>query len=342
MAQHDVFVSYNGDDREWAKQFASELRELGVRVWFDQWDLRAGQPWMDGLEAAIQESASFTILVGQAGLGPWMGPEIRQALSNLVQRGCPVIPVILPGVEHFELPLFLQQCQYIDYRDRQTYLQRMEKLVMGITGRKLTHAISQVGDAFQLGVPGRGQPISVHTLPNPNPTERLRLGWETFGQGIEYLQDQILNYEQRLPADVCIAVNDAGLAIASFLSGSIMHRCKMGYIKTEGTPAGGGRRIIEEDSWLPKLSTEPLILLIDSEVKSGSNLKVVVEKMRAEYVGAHIYLAVLAAMVDGPDPKIAGFDQLVAKDVLQELDLSAIFIAYTITRPGIEPPLGVR
>ncbi|MBN1811398.1 MAG: toll/interleukin-1 receptor domain-containing protein [Anaerolineae bacterium] len=353
MAQYDVFVSYNGDDREWAEQFASELRELGVRVWFDQWELRAGQTWMDELETAIQESASVTILVGQSGLGPWEKVELRQALNNLVQHRCPVIPVILPGVEHFELPPFLKQCQYVDYRDRQTYLRRMEKLVLGVTGRKLTHAISQVGDTFRLEVPGKGQSIFVHTLPNPNPYERLHLSWETFGQGIEYLRDQILNYEQRLPADVCIAINDAGLTIASFLSGSIMHRCKIGYIKTEGTPEGGGRRIIEVDSWLPELSpaqssealeqfSVPLILLVDSEIKSGSGLKTVVEKLRTKYADVRICFAVLAALADGHDPKIASFDQLVAKDVLQELNLSAIFIAYTITRPGIEPPLEVR
>ena len=353
MAQYDVFVSYNSDDREWAEQFAIELRELGVRVWFDQWELRAGQTWIDELETAIQESASVSILIGQSGLGPWEQVELRQALINLVQHKRPVIPVILPGVEHFELPAFLRQCQYLDYNDRQIYLRRMEKLVLGMTGRKLTHGISQVGDTFRLGIPGKGQPIFVRTLPNPNPSERLHLSWETFGQGIEFLRDQILNYEQRLPADICIAINDTGLAIASFLSGSIMRRCKIGYIKTEGTPEGGGRRIIEADSWLPKLSTiwsseaseqlpVPLILVVDSEIKSGSDLKAVIEKLRAEYTDAHIYLAVLAAMVEGHDPKISSFDQLIAKDVLQKLNLSAIFIAYTVTRPGLEPPLEVR
>jgi hypothetical protein len=353
MAQYDVFVSYNSNDREWAEQFASELRELGVRVWFDQWELRAGRTWMDELETAIQESASITILVGQSGLGPWEQVELRQALNNLVQHRCPVIPVILPGVERFELPPFLKQSEHIDYRDRQIYMRRMEKLVLGITGRKLTYAISQVGDTFRLGVPGNDQSIFVHTLPNPNPNMRLHLNWETLGQGIEYLRDQILNYEQRLPADVCIAINDTGLAIASCLSGSIMNRCKIGYIKTEGTSHGGGRRIIEQDSWLPKLSPAqlseasellpvPLILLVDSEIKSGSDLKIVVEKLRAEYANAHIYYAVLTAMVDGHEPKIDGFDRLVANDVLQKLNLSAIFIAYTMTRPGIEPPLELR
>lgn len=343
MAQYDVFVSYNGDDREWAEQFASELRELGVRVWFDQWELKAGRTWLDALETALQESAAVVILIGKSGLGPWEQVELRQALSQLVQHRCPVIPIILPDVERLELPPFLQQCHYIDYRDGQTYLRRMEKLVLGITGRKLTHAISQVGDRFQLTMPGNRQTISVHALPNPDSSKRLHLTWETFGQGIEYLREQILNYELRLQTDVCIAINDTGMAIASFLSGSIMHRCKMGYIKTEGTAAGGGRRIIEQDSWLPTLSETPLILVVDSEIKSGSDLKVVVDRLRAEYPDAHIYYAVLVALVEeGCDSKIANFEQLAAKNLMQTLNLSTVFVAYTITRPGLEPPLEIR
>ncbi len=351
MAQYDVFVSYNGKDREWAEQFSSELRELGVRVWFDKWELKAGRTWLDELGTAIKESAAVAVLIGQSGLGPWERAELRQALSKLVREHCPVIPVILPGVVNPEVPEFLQDCHFIDYRDGQSYLGRMEKLFLGITGRKLTYSISQVGEPFQLDIPGIGQQISVHTLRNPNPSRRLYLSWETFGQGVEYLRDQILNYEERLPADACIAINDTGLAVTSFLSGSIMHRCKIGYVKTEGT-GGGGRRIIESDSWLPKLATNrpseaseqhiPLILLVDSELKTGSDLKVVFERLRAEYPGAQIYYAVLAAKVEGQDPKISNFDGLIAGKVLQALDLKASFIAYTFTIPGIEPPFEIR
>jgi len=352
MAQYDVFVSYNGKDREWAEQFASELSGLGVRVWFDKWELKAGSAWQDELGTAIRASASVVVLIGQSGLGPWERAELRQALNRLVRENCPVIPVILPGVVNPEVPDFLQDCHFIDYRDGQSHLERMEKLFLAITGRKLIHAISQEGEPFQIKVPGREQLISIRGLPNPNLSRRLNLSWKTFGQGIEDLRDQIINHKERLPADLCVAINDAGLVIASFLGGSIMNRCKLGYLKTEGTPEGGGRRIIEADSWLPKLSparsaatTErprPLILLLDSELKSGQDLKVAVERLCSEYPGARICYAVLAAKVEGQDPRITSFDDLMAGKVLQALDLNAIFIAYTFTSPGIEPPLEIR
>lgn len=348
MAQYDVFVSYSSKDSKWAEHFASELKALGVRVWFDKWELKAGHTWLDGLATAIKESASVAVLIGKEGLGRWEEAELREALNKQVTEKSPVIPVILPDVVKLALPPFLQQCHCIDYRDGQGYLERMEKLFLAITGRKLRYTISQVGEPFQLKGPGRKQLILVHALPNFDSTTRLNLRWETFGQGIKDLHDQIINYEQRLPADLCIAINDSALAIATFLGGSIMHRCPIGFIKTEGTPAS--RQIIDADSWLPKLARgsssattkRPLILLVDSELKSGSDLKVVVEKLRDTYTDPQIYYAVLAAKVKGQDPKIANFEGLKAGKILQGLKLSAIFIAYTFTEPGIEPPFEIR
>jgi hypothetical protein len=350
MAQYDVFVSYNSKDGKWAEHFASELKALGVRVWFDKWELKAGHTWLDGLATAIKESASVAVLIGKDGLGRWEEAELREALNKQVVEKSPVIPVILPDVIKLDLPPFLQQCHCIDYRDGQGYLERMEKLFLAITGRKLRYTISQVGEPFQLKGPGRKQLILVHALPNFDSATRLNLRWETFGQGISELQNQIRNYPYHLQTDLCVAINDSALAIAAFLSGSIMNRCKIGYIKTEGGP--GWRQIIESDSWLPKLSQArlsasvkrhvPLILLVDSELKTGSDLKIVVQKLRDTYTNPQIYYAALGAKVKGQDPKIANFDGLRAGKILQGLKLSAIFIAYTFADPGIEPPLEIR
>lgn len=340
MSKYDVFVSYNNEDREWAERFATELRSLGVRVWFDKWELIAGGNWQDALQTAIPNSASVAILIGRSGLGSWTQAELRQALSNLVKGQCSIIPVILPDVEEFELPPFLQHCHYIDYRDQQTYLGRIENLILGITGQKLTYSLSQIGEEFELPVPYGHQSIRVHTLPNPGSSSKVSLTGETFLQGIEYLHNQIDLCVPRLEAHACIGINDAGLAMAAFLAGSIMgRRSKVGWIKSEGAR---DRKIVDTDSWFPELPPKPLLLLTDSQLKSGSNLEVIVERLRAEYPEALIYCAVLTALVEGSRPKIDSFDQLCAKPVLDKLKLDGCFIAFTMLKPGIRSPLRVR
>jgi len=39
---HDVFLSYNQAQLDWAEILARRLCDAGVRVWFDKWSLRPG------------------------------------------------------------------------------------------------------------------------------------------------------------------------------------------------------------------------------------------------------------------------------------------------------------
>jgi len=87
----DVFVSYNGDNRTQAEDIAIEMRNLGLRVWFDRWELRPGQPWLKGIYKALGESNSTVLLIGSSGIGDWQKTEAMEALQNYVRDGWPVI-----------------------------------------------------------------------------------------------------------------------------------------------------------------------------------------------------------------------------------------------------------
>jgi hypothetical protein len=77
------------------------------------------------------------ICFGQAGFGTWHEPEMRAALSESMQRGCPVIPVLLPGCPaNLELPLFLKDRTWVDLRNGLDDDAAKAKLLWGITGQK--------------------------------------------------------------------------------------------------------------------------------------------------------------------------------------------------------------
>ena len=134
----DVFLSHNSKDKPAVRQIAKALKARGLRVWLDEWELIPGRRWIPALEKAIQAAKTAVVMVGENGFGPWEQPEYEGALSQFVDRGLPVIPVILPGApEKPKLPLFLTGFTWVNLRGGVTKT-GIDRLVWGITGEKPT------------------------------------------------------------------------------------------------------------------------------------------------------------------------------------------------------------
>jgi hypothetical protein len=113
----DLFLSLSSADRDAVREINSALRKAGVSTWLDEEQLRLGEPWQPQLEEQIESIAAAAVFVGPDGFGPWQDAEIRAFLSQFLKRGCPVIPVLLPGLDQPpKLPLFLQEMMWLDLR----------------------------------------------------------------------------------------------------------------------------------------------------------------------------------------------------------------------------------
>ncbi len=80
----------------------------------------------------------------------------------------------------------------MDCRSKSSH-ERLDALVWGITGRKLTRSISQIGQEYFLTIQRPHQPdrvSKIYTLTNPDNGNLLYLTWETFGKGIENLANE--------------------------------------------------------------------------------------------------------------------------------------------------------
>lgn len=133
----DVFLCHNSEDKDAVRALARQLREHGVTVWFDEDQLPPGIPWQPLLEKQIMHIKSAAVFVGNNGLGPWQHIELRAFLTEFAQRGCPVIPVILPNATAVpELPLFLRQMTWVDFRKAADV--GIERMIWAITGKRST------------------------------------------------------------------------------------------------------------------------------------------------------------------------------------------------------------
>lgn len=200
----------------------------------------------------------------------------------------------------------------------------------------------QVGAEFSLGVPtvANGTPeILALTLPNPQPGQLLDLTWETFGVGLERLIRQIKNLGRRLDVDVCFGINEAGLVMATFLASAQFSRCAIGYLKCNKSRDDIA---LDAASHYPAVREAPTIVICDFEVKHADVVGFIAREIRTRYPKAELYFAVFGAMTKGSDLEVASFDDLTGARIMRAADFAAVFIAATMSPPGIEPPLELR
>lgn len=108
---------------------------MGLLPWLDEWELRPGLVWQRQLEQQIAQIKSAAVFVGKEGIGPWQRQEVEAFLRQFVQRGCPVIPVILSNApQKPNLPIFLDGMTWVDFRKQEP--RPLEQLIWGITGKR--------------------------------------------------------------------------------------------------------------------------------------------------------------------------------------------------------------
>jgi hypothetical protein len=133
--EYDVFLCHNSDDKPAVKEIGRSLKERGILPWLDEWELRPGLPWQRLLDQQIAKIDSAAVFVGRGGIGPWQQLELEAFLREFVERGCPVIPVLLPDApKKPRLPVFLRGMTWVDFRKRDP--DPMKRLIWGITGKR--------------------------------------------------------------------------------------------------------------------------------------------------------------------------------------------------------------
>lgn len=179
----DVFLCHNSRDKSAVRELAGLLEQRGLSPWLDERQLIPGRPWQPELENAILRASTIAVLIGKDGQGPWQNAEMRAALALGVEKGKPVIPVLLPGAaEKPELPLFLSAMTWVDLRKgfEDPGLDRLEWGIRGTAaGTRPPAAAPPVKDP---------DPVSAAVAPSPAPPakpEAPRSFWQRNKEKLE-------------------------------------------------------------------------------------------------------------------------------------------------------------
>lgn len=125
-----AFLSHNSNDKAIARKLGGQLKLVGADVWFDSWELKAGDSIVGKVNDALA-SVDTVILVwsNHASRSDWVRAEMEAAITRaLADRIFRVIPVRLDDIP---LPPLLTSIKRVDLFDDD--VSRAVDEIMGFT-----------------------------------------------------------------------------------------------------------------------------------------------------------------------------------------------------------------
>src|SRR4051794_30207223 len=112
---YDVFLSHNSKDKPRVRKLAEDLRDAGLRVWFDEWVLKPGDDIYLAIERGLEAARTQVVCLSPAALeSKWVTLERSTVLfRDPTNAGRRFIPLLLADCE---LPDALRRYKYVDYR----------------------------------------------------------------------------------------------------------------------------------------------------------------------------------------------------------------------------------
>lgn len=134
--EFDVFLSHHSTDKSWIIKLKNILEAHDLSVWLDKDEIRPGDLFAEALETGLLVCKSMVLIVSpEAMKSGWVKNEYYRALSiaTKAEYDFRLIPVILRTAE---LPGFLLDRHWVDFRNEDDFDKSLDLLLYGITGEK--------------------------------------------------------------------------------------------------------------------------------------------------------------------------------------------------------------
>lgn len=126
-----AFVSHNKADKEPAREIAIFLGAEDINIWFDEWEISAGDSIVEQINSGLRGCTHFLILWStNAATSNWVRRELQSTLAKAIETGVPrVLPIVLDDTG---LPELISDIQYIRWQGGTE--EDRAKIVAAITG----------------------------------------------------------------------------------------------------------------------------------------------------------------------------------------------------------------
>lgn len=129
-----VFVSHASEDKDrFVIDFARKLREAGVDAWLDRWEMLPGDSLVEKIfEEGLKEASAVIVVLSKYSVNkPWVKEELNTSVTNKINKGSKIIPIIL---DDCEAPECLKSTLWESIKDLQNYQHSFDRIVSSIFG----------------------------------------------------------------------------------------------------------------------------------------------------------------------------------------------------------------
>ena len=128
-----VFISHDSEDASFAHRLASDLQQLGIRIWIAPESIQPGEGWVQAINRGLEESSHMVlVLTPAAASSPWVQKETDVAIALERAGRMKLIPL---DVQPCRLPALWQSYQMVSFRrDYQAGLSQLARR-LGWRGR---------------------------------------------------------------------------------------------------------------------------------------------------------------------------------------------------------------
>ncbi len=114
---YDVFISHSSKDKPVVRELANRLKQDGLRVWLDEWEIQPGDMIGLKLEEGLTKSRTLILVMSRYAFeSDWVTLERHTLLfrdpTNARRRFIPML------IENCKLPDVIAQFAYIDLRKK--------------------------------------------------------------------------------------------------------------------------------------------------------------------------------------------------------------------------------
>lgn len=132
MTAPKVFLSHASEDKDrFVVGFARQLRESGVDVWLDQWEMKPGDSLVDKIfEEGLKEARAVIIVLSTTSVQkPWVREELNASVVNRISRGTKLIPVV---IDECDVPESLRSTVWQKVDSLEDYSQSLQRILSAI------------------------------------------------------------------------------------------------------------------------------------------------------------------------------------------------------------------
>ncbi|MDR4504102.1 MAG: SUMF1/EgtB/PvdO family nonheme iron enzyme [Candidatus Scalindua sp.] len=126
-----IFLSHSHADKPFVRKLASDLTENGVKVWLDEAEMLIGDSLIEKISAGLEETAFVGAILSENSVtSSWVKRELEIAINEEIDgKQRKVLPIV---IENCDIPKFLAGKLYADFRDPDTYNQKLNMVLKSL------------------------------------------------------------------------------------------------------------------------------------------------------------------------------------------------------------------